>query len=139
MKAISLWQPWASWVAFGWKPIETRTHGRFACLVGETIVIHAAQKWDEDAVRMAWQYLNHSQITATPGLMQLRGCLICTAFVSYGIHPLTSLDSAQALLDCRGKGLYGFVLTDIKPMKPIPWKGHQGVFEVFDWIVKAAQ
>uniref|UniRef100_A0A6M3J354 ASCH domain-containing protein n=1 Tax=viral metagenome TaxID=1070528 RepID=A0A6M3J354_9ZZZZ len=27
MKAISLWQPWASAMALGWKKIETRSWG----------------------------------------------------------------------------------------------------------------
>jgi predicted transcriptional regulator len=41
MKVITLWQPWASFIALGWKTIETRTHDRFKNLVCERIAIHA--------------------------------------------------------------------------------------------------
>ena len=39
---ISLWQPWASLIALGWKTVETRGHNRFACLAGRRIAIPAA-------------------------------------------------------------------------------------------------
>ena len=46
--AISLWQPWAMLWALGEKVCETR-HWAFPYkLVGQTIYIHAAQKWNGD-------------------------------------------------------------------------------------------
>ncbi len=44
MKAITLWQPWASLVAAGVKTIETRSWRAPANLIGERIAIHAAAK-----------------------------------------------------------------------------------------------
>lgn len=52
MKCISLYQPWASAIAYGWKTIETRTHERFRGLVGERIGIHAGKKWDKHALEI---------------------------------------------------------------------------------------
>ena len=46
MKAISLWQPWATFVTMKWKTIETRTHQWFNGLVGQRIAIHAAMNID---------------------------------------------------------------------------------------------
>lgn len=49
MKAISLWQPWASLVACGAKPFETRSWAPPRALIGQPIAIHAAKKADKDA------------------------------------------------------------------------------------------
>lgn len=44
MKAISLWQPWASLIACGVKPYETRHWAPPRELIGQRIAIHAAKK-----------------------------------------------------------------------------------------------
>jgi len=44
MKAITLWQPWASLIAVGAKTIETRSWAPPASLIGHRIAIHAARK-----------------------------------------------------------------------------------------------
>lgn len=49
MKAISLWQPWASLIACGAKPYETRHWAPPRELIGQTIAIHAAKKIDKGA------------------------------------------------------------------------------------------
>lgn len=53
MKAISLWQPWASLIACGAKPYETRSWAPPIDLIGRTIAIHAAKKIDKEAARFA--------------------------------------------------------------------------------------
>ena len=41
---LTLYQPWATFIADGLKTIETRTHNRFTSLYGKTILIHAGQQ-----------------------------------------------------------------------------------------------
>lgn len=53
MKAISLWQPWASLIACGAKPYETRDWAPPASLIGQPIAIHAAKKIDRGAAEFA--------------------------------------------------------------------------------------
>jgi hypothetical protein len=53
LKAISLWQPWASLIAVGAKPFETRHWAPPRELIGQTVAIHAAKKIDKDAVDLA--------------------------------------------------------------------------------------
>lgn len=53
MKAISLWQPWASLIAAGAKPFETRHWAPPRELIGTTIAIHAAKKIDKSAIDLA--------------------------------------------------------------------------------------
>ena len=53
MKAISLWQPWASLIACGAKPFETRSWAPPRDMIGQPIAIHAAKKIDKDAAQFA--------------------------------------------------------------------------------------
>lgn len=53
MKAISLWQPWASLIACGAKPFETRHWAPPRDLIGQTIAIHAAKKIEKGAAQFA--------------------------------------------------------------------------------------
>lgn len=53
MKAISLWQPWASLIACGAKPYETRSWAPPRELIGQPIAIHAAKKIDKEAAEFA--------------------------------------------------------------------------------------
>lgn len=48
MKAISLWQPYASLIAVEAKPFETRHWAPPRELIGQTIAIHAAKKIDKE-------------------------------------------------------------------------------------------
>jgi activating signal cointegrator 1 len=53
VKAISLWQPWASLIACGAKPFETRDWPPPRDLIGQPIAIHAAKKIDPGAAKFA--------------------------------------------------------------------------------------
>lgn len=50
MKAVSLWQPYASLIACGAKPFETRDWAPPRELIGQPIAIHAAKKVDTGVV-----------------------------------------------------------------------------------------
>jgi hypothetical protein len=101
VKAISLWQPWASLIACGAKPFETRHWAPPQGLIGQTIAIHAAKKVDRSAIALAEEvYYAHSlgdsddchekleeAILGTPDSMMAKfgpavfpvGCIVCTA------------------------------------------------------------
>ena len=44
MKALTIWQPWASLVIVGAKPYEFRSWRPYRAMIGERIVIHAAAR-----------------------------------------------------------------------------------------------
>src|SRR5262249_8625581 len=125
---ISMWMPWANWVALKWKPIETRTHERFRGLVGKKIGIHAAVKWDNTAIEQARLYLIPEQIRQTRGMLRLGGGIICTAFVE-AFRELTEADEWQALIECKTKR-YGLFLRDVTTIEYIPCRGRQGIWYV---------
>lgn len=51
--AITIWQPWATLIALGLKPIENRRWTPPAGTVGEPLYIHAGKRWDHDGFRAA--------------------------------------------------------------------------------------
>ena len=123
--AITLWQPWASWIEMGLKTIETRLHTRFRCLVGKRIAIHAGMKIDLSAWTEARRW--RASGLCVPCLP--RGMVLCTALVD-DFRLLDGVDSHDALIDCGG-GItrYGLVLTDVQSLDPpIPATGHQGIW-----------
>jgi hypothetical protein len=72
MKAISLWQPWASLIACGAKRYETRSWHPPPALIGQFVAIHAARKIDRDAAALAQD-------------------------IMYGQHPVGGFDLADRL------------------------------------------
>lgn len=97
MKAISLWQPWASLIACGAKPFETRHWAPPRNLIGQRIAIHAAKKIDKEAAEFAGELLTgsygfvlqdklHATIAGVPSTMMAAfrqiqmpvGCVLCT-------------------------------------------------------------
>lgn len=124
--AITLWQPWASWIAWGWKDIETRHHAGFARLAGQRIAIHAGLQFDHSAV---YQLRDHYGMTEkwskhTEGNYP-RGAVVCTAMVVEH-RRLTAEDSRRAIISCNR--LFGLVLTDVQPCGPFPARGKQGIW-----------
>jgi hypothetical protein len=51
MKAISLWQPWASLIMLGAKRVETRSWRPPEALIGQRVMIHAAKRIDGCVLR----------------------------------------------------------------------------------------
>lgn len=131
MKAITLWRPWADWVADGHKPIETRTHKRFECLVGQRIAIHAARRWDREAITAAWHYLTTELREAINVIPRNRPSeFLATAYVA-DLRELSFFDSHQALIDCEKVVRYGLILEGVRKLQtPIPCNGWQGTWNV---------
>lgn len=127
LPVVSLWQPWAQWVMLGWKPIETRTHKRFASLVGKRVGIHYALKWDKGAIEAASNYMTQAQIEQTMGFLRIGGAICGTALVKEH-RELTAEDSAAALIDCSSTKRYGLFLADIEVIEAIPASGKQGIW-----------
>lgn len=145
MKALSLWQPWASFIAIGMKSFETRSWSPPPLLIGQRIAIHAAKKAiPPDDVEWARRL-------GAPDLP--RGAIVCTAVLAgaYQCGPPRSLaDIAHSRLrvirqvvgsadvpivpDEFGDfadGRWAWLLTDIERFEPpVPARGAQGFW---DW------
>jgi hypothetical protein len=125
MKVITLWQPWASWIARGLKTIETRTHHRFAGLVGSRIALHAGQKFDKTAIDSATPYVDDLDSLT---INARHGEIICTAKVCDACW-LDDSHSKAALIDCGNMPRFGLFLTDIEVVVNSGIiKGKQGIW-----------
>lgn len=117
MKALSLWQPWASLVALGTKRIETR---HWYLKHRGLLAIHAAQHVDKDACLQFGLYWNELP----------RGAVVCTVTVLDCVqfpHPAAPPDPFGNF----EHGRYGFLLRLEKVFRePLPIRGRQGLFEV---------
>ena len=138
MPAISLWQPYASLIAVGAKPYETRHWCAPKRLIGQRIAIHAAARkptraeLDEifDDVADALGFCHwHLRVPY--------GAVVCTAYLA-GSYQVTHWNGQKPVLAVKGEieddgfgdyhtGRWCWELRDVQPYKePIPAKGAQG-------------
>jgi activating signal cointegrator 1 len=136
MKAISLWQPWASLIVLGAKTIETRS---WATSYRGPLLIHAAKTTKE----MDWIL----QPPFAAALDSLGGGGLPPIGAIIGKVELVGIwgtgDFAEKFLDddrggfCErdfgnyGEGRFGWILRDpVRFETPIPYRGRQGLFDV---------
>ena len=141
MKAISLWQPWASALFTGLKPDETRSWQLPLWAVDTIIAIHAAKRdttaerwiWDEIADTSDLEAFRNVGVNNYAGLP--RGCIIGTVV----FEPSIRLDSmirrcrtpAQMEWGDYSDGRFAWpVKKAVLFPEPIPYIGRQGFF---DW------
>lgn len=127
MKALSLWQPWASAIALGHKRIETR---HWTTGYRGLIAIHAAKRWtveerefaaSEHALGRLPQRLPLGAVVAIALLTDIRR----TEDLELIIGPIEKLYGNYA------PRRFGWMLEDIRPLsEPFPCLGRQGLFEV---------
>lgn len=154
MKALSLWQPWATAIALGSKRVETRS---WKTDYRGPIAIHAAkhcvkQEMDDLCFENYWIGALHleSEIFETEVRIDLDRFL-------FGM-PFGSIVAVCRLVDCKetedfdqteclqgempfmwceedlgdfSPGRFGWMFEDIRRIvKPIPYRGQQGLFDV---------
>jgi len=134
MRAITIWQPWASLIADGLKTIETRKHDRFKSLLGQQIAIHAAKSYSQHYLMALGNYVDTVTLFKYIPERLPFGCVLATAEV-VAHRELNDGDSSRALCSCAtppaflGYKIYGLFLEDIKKFdEPIPAKGQQGIW-----------
>jgi hypothetical protein len=119
MRAISLWQPWASFIAIGVKPYETRSWSPPSRLIGQRIAIHAAkQRVDADDVEW-WRLVSKGQAGPLPF-----GAIVCTAILA---ADFPAQDVPWDEFGDYAQGRRAWHLTQIERLEPaIPARGAQG-------------
>lgn len=140
MKAISLWQPWATLIATGHKTIETRS---WATQYRGPLLIHAAKRpMDDLGARLLAHFGLHSDVPY--------GAVLCETILE-GCYPTDGggnlYDPSKQRGDCiivsdkdRLCGnfalhRFGWLLRWQSRFDPIPFRGRQQLFEVPDEIL----
>ncbi len=115
MKALSIRQPWAWLIANGHKDIENRSWGTS---FRGPVFVHAGKAFDPD-VRPGVDEMNGVRLPARADLA--RGAIVGVA---------TVVDCVETHRSDWFYGPYGFVLTNAKPLLPVPCRGQLGLFDV---------
>jgi len=126
IKVITLWQPWASLVANGYKQLETRSWK--TDYIGP-ILIHSAKRWKVDQQKFYEEHAkefigNNVPLGEILAIGDLVGCMP-TDMVS-GI-----ITDRELLFGDYSLDRFVWVLNNVRVFNtPVPWKGRQGLWEV---------
>lgn len=133
LRCVSLWQPWASFIAIGAKTVETRSWPAPQSIIGTRVGIHAAKTLKGiDLARSnpdLWErYVElYRRSLDEPGLLPF-GAIVATAVIEACV-PVERL--IPDLFGDYSPGRYGWVLSGIEKLAaPVPAKGRQGIFTV---------
>lgn len=144
MKAISLWQPWASLIMLGTKSIETRS---WSTAYRGPLLIHAAKRLNKNELKMIAEDPAFDDGLALAGGASFQNLLNLPRGVLLGRVELvdcrrTDSFKMEELLDewpygNFESGRFGWVLE--RPVifdPPMEYKGAQGLFEVHHSFVR---
>jgi activating signal cointegrator 1 len=134
MKAISLWEPWATLMKLGLKRYETRSWPLPPNLIGKRVAIHAAKHHSKEIDEIMKKEPFKS---ALKGVELTPGHILCTLEFIH-CHKTEDIIKQNISSDEIAFGNYGpnrfaFESQSLKVLKtPIPFKGMQGWFNVPD-------
>ncbi len=134
MKALSIWQPWASLIIAGHKKIETRFWSAPYRIRGQRIAIASTKSMRSEQRRAAEEeaFQQHFKATGLPALDKLpMGCVLGTAIVAScrAMDPefLECLDDQEEAFGIYAPDRFAWFLEDPQPLqKPVPVRGAQG-------------
>lgn len=147
MKALTIWQPWATLIAFDAKPYEFRGWKAPKSLIGQRIAIHAgARPVKHKEVASILEALEESG-DMNPGMIKehakvllqsvLEGkyhlphsCIVCTAVLGEPVSARNLVENSSPVSndsDREEHFNFAWPLTDIQPIiPPTPARGKQG-------------
>ena len=146
MKAISLWQPWATLIAIGAKKIETRGWGtRYR----GPLAIHAAKKWEPlhvrgeaaayDAFEAAGLPRNLRDVPfgAVVAVCDLADCIETTGGAAMGfLANGVVVRPPEFYYGDYSPGRFAWLLSDVRALpEPVPFRGRQMFFDVPDHLL----
>lgn len=126
MKAISLWQPWASAMALGWKRNETR-HWRTS--YRGPLLIHAAKKiigWPSMEIQSLFDGTAFQPSDLPLGVLLCRVDLIDCKEIFLNNRP----SGIERILGDYTPGRFMWITENLKIFNPILFRGSQGFFDV---------
>lgn len=149
MKALTLWQPWASLIAIGVKTIETRSWAAPKSLIGQRISIHAAKRPSDTEADFRFDPVLHEHGLCFTDLPL--GAVVATARLVECVQVLKVRDDGTWTIvqrDYTGPvrgvvldqlpygdftpGRWAWLLDDIEQLdKPLPATGRQGMWDIY--------
>lgn len=119
MKAISLKQPWATWIREGHKTIESRT---WSTKHRGPLLICASKQPD-----------HYAMAGRQPRDFPL-GCMICVAeLVDCRLMTRDDEEAARCMWE---SGRWAWILKHVRSVKQVPIKGQLGLYDVADELIE---
>lgn len=148
MKALTLWQPWATAVAHLGKQVENRTWAPPSGLIGKPLAIHAGKRVDKESLTELLFQMREGTLPRRPELLTASqmpvGHVVAVARVagwlcSDGVIPMLDekrtfhgITEAQATEAWKGSwwcGPVGWYFDRVLALpKPVPCSGAQGLW-----------
>jgi hypothetical protein len=125
VKALSLWQPWATSIALGHKRHETRS---WSTNYRGPVLIHAARTFPAQARGVA---VHEVSVGRLPSRLPF-GCFVALAEIE-DVVPAEEVKlrttAVDRLLGDFSEGRFAWVLVRVRPLsEPVPARGRQGLW-----------
>ena len=142
MRAISLWEPWGTAIAKGLKKIETRHwstdyRGPIAIHCAKTTVAtnalwSGADTWEQKAMLDAL-----AEVGVTNPSHLAFGCVVavCMLVRVVRVESLGGISATERIFGNYEAGRFGWMLENVRPLAPQPFRGAQGFFTVPDGLL----
>lgn len=144
MRVLTLWQPWASLLVYGFKKYETRP----AMVYDETdFLIHAGKHWDKETedlcktepFKSAIEQIGSLPLGHILGSVTVKDChrIRYVTGLRVGLNSLLygsiTLTEQEKAFGNYARGRYVWECTNRMILKnPIPYKGHQGYYHEYE-------
>lgn len=132
MKALSLWQPWASLVALGAKKFETRS---WATPYRGPLLIHAAKHWTKELVELSGDHTFFKHLCKVNNrVSQLPKGTYLALVDLVEIFPVEVAKSTGLIsheeyhFGDYSAGRFAWKLENVRKFEPIPARGYQGLW-----------
>jgi hypothetical protein len=149
MRALSLWQPWATLVVAGAKRFETRS---WATSYRGPLLIHAAKKKDIDSLELCKaepfrsalitagiDFIRNLPFGALLGTVELVRCLRTESAISeWSVYEDGAAETYAVEIEFGdySPGRFAWELRDPKRFaEPVPYRGRQQLFDVPDELI----
>ena len=136
MKAISLWQPWASAMALGWKRNETR---HWATSYRGPLLIHAAKKateWPSVDIQSLFDGVAFLPSDLPRGVVLCKVELVDCKRISVHNRPCLLNEGVERILGNYEPGRFMYITEKLETFDPIPYRGSQGFFDIPDELIE---
>lgn len=140
MKALTIWQPWASLIAWEEKHYETRG---WATTYRGPLAIHASLRMTREQTTACWQPLFAKALIRhglTSPLDLVLGRVVCCADlvevvpVAHHLWPFCTLTQQETTFGDYGPGRFAWQLENVRVLpQPITVRGQQGLW---NWPVE---
>lgn len=141
MKAISLWQPYATLMAAGYKRIETRSWAPRGLRMGDLVAIHAAKRWSRAERELCREMPFERSLTLAKarGLWDFEnpplGCVVAIARFWRAAPTqgggFDKISWEEYEFGNFAPGRYGWIFNEVRPIAPVPLRGERFLF---NWI-----